>query len=241
MANTTIMTITHVATQRTVQLTNFFVTEFLDNIDTKYNFENVYGRMDPIATYQGTTRKISLGIRYQGATKMEAAKSAANTLMRFQYPVYSNQQNSLSISRPPLVLVEFGDWIKGSPDGYEIDGTDTRRLLCAMQGFDYTPAAGFTPEDSPYIRFGRGTKFKLTPTNLSMKFDFIVLHDKTIGYDNFGKWTGGADWGPGIAHETSPPFGQNSIGDSPAGANPPDDNTPQAQQQADADSITGGN
>ena len=41
-----------------------FLTDFSQAFDAKWNTEEVFGRMDPIATYQGTTRVISLGFDF---------------------------------------------------------------------------------------------------------------------------------------------------------------------------------
>lgn len=38
-----------------------FVTSFSDNMTSNWNEEQVYGRPDPIGTFQNTSRKISLG------------------------------------------------------------------------------------------------------------------------------------------------------------------------------------
>ena len=37
-----------------------FITEWSDKFDSKYNSEEVYGRNDPIHTFQGTSREISV-------------------------------------------------------------------------------------------------------------------------------------------------------------------------------------
>jgi hypothetical protein len=137
--------------------------------------------MDPIVTYQGTSRKIDLGILYESQSDgMKEVKSFVNHIMRFQYPVYTKYRdsNALAISRPPLVLVQFADWIRGEKEvSFDQEGNTFQPLLCAK-----ATANNITT---------------ITPTNLSMKFNLTVLHTEHLGFDDEGKWTGGASWGPG--------------------------------------------
>lgn len=210
--------ITHVATGLSAELTSFKITDFQDALSTNYNKETVFGRMDPIMTYQNTTRKISLGLR-KGPMGTESIIRATHDfiskVMRMQYPVYEEGANSLTLSRPPLVRVEFGNYIRsGAGHG----------LLCAMNGFAYTPQVGFTPTDSPLVRFGAdrsvpgtaadsGTSLEFLPKNITIKFDLDVLHEETMGFmagnaptevvdyylpnaDGMTKFIGGQHFGP---------------------------------------------
>ena len=52
--------ITHLPTSEMVKFEGW-VTEFQDNFSQTWNSETVYGRMDPLVTYQNTQRRISLG------------------------------------------------------------------------------------------------------------------------------------------------------------------------------------
>jgi len=72
-----------------VQFGNFMLRSFKDTLSTKYNSEEVFGRMDPIMTYQGTGRKIDLGIDLVDADEQNMAQNlaAVSRLMQMQYPV----------------------------------------------------------------------------------------------------------------------------------------------------------
>ena len=114
-----------------------------------------------------------------------------------QYPVYEKAQNALTIQRPPIVAVELANLIRDGNGG---------PLICAMNGFAFTPNAGFTPEDSPYIRFGKNNitnastdesgKIDNSSRNdyigfksYNMKFDFTVLHQSPMGFQRGSKIT----------------------------------------------------
>ena len=182
------LTITHVATGLYVTLDNYFFTEFADSIDTKYNSVSTYGRMDPLVNYQGSTRKISLGIRVtpQGEHafyQRRLTHTAISRLQKMQYPVYEKGQNALTIQRSPIVAVSLGNLIR--------DG-DGKELICAMNGFAFTPNVGFTPEDSPLVRFGgqqasaigdaKGSGDEIGFRNYNFRFDFTVLHRAPPGF-----------------------------------------------------------
>ena len=189
-----LLKITHVATGLAVAFDQYGFNEFQDTIDTKYNSVNAYGRMDPIVNYQGSTRKISLGIEifssgdndaFEGVMSGEDIHLIISRLQKMQYPVYAMGSNALTIQRPPIVSVSLANLIRDGDGG---------ELLCAMNGFAFTPKVGFTPEDSPYIRFGskeEGGEAKgalaggvFTFQRYNLKFDFTVLHRHAPGFTN---------------------------------------------------------
>jgi hypothetical protein len=91
--------------------------------------------------------------------------------------------NALAIQSPPLVAVWFGDLIRGK--------SSDEGLICAMKGFGYTPNVGFTPEQSPFVRFGKDADVSIDPKNINLKFQFDVLHDFTPGYHYTDKMVSG--------------------------------------------------
>jgi len=186
------ITIKHVATGLTTTLSNYYMTEFADNISTSYNKVQTFGRMDPLVNYQGSTRDISLGLSFTLTDRAEHVRMhrIITKLQKMQYPVYENKANALTIQRPPLVEVTFGNLIRGNSGG---------ALLCAMEGFSFTPKVGFTPEDSPYVRFGSprgqqnaqgqqteinqvGTADEIFFKEYSFAFKFTVLHQQPMGF-----------------------------------------------------------
>jgi len=103
-------------------------------------------------------------------------------LQKMQYPVYDGADNALTIQRPPIVAVRLGNLIRDGNSG---------PLICAMNGFAFTPLAGFTPKDSPLIRFGAeelttaGSQNDIISfTEYNYKFDFTVLHQSPMGFEN---------------------------------------------------------
>ena len=184
--------IRHVATDLAVNLEidnkQFYFTEFSDVIQTKYNETTTYGRMDPLVNYQGSTRKIQIGLQINTLSydqeynnKAETVHRLITRLQKMQYPVYEKGENALTIRSPPIVAVKMFNLIR---DG---DGAE---LLCAMDGFSFTPKAGANLSSSPYLRFGE--KQVATPDDAvdgsmafkqyNFKFSFTVLHRRPVGF-----------------------------------------------------------
>ena len=91
-----------------------FLTDFSQTFDATWNTEDVFGRMDPIATYQGTKRTMSLGFDVPAGNVDEAKWNlkTCSLLMSMVYPVYNNIAGSQVLSKPPLVRIQFANLIR---------------------------------------------------------------------------------------------------------------------------------
>ena len=89
-----------------------FLTDFSQTFDATWNTEDVFGRMDPIATYQGTKRTMSLGFDVPAGSLTAAEGNLARCadLVKMVYPIY-NEKGILS--KPPLVRIRFANLIRG--------------------------------------------------------------------------------------------------------------------------------
>ena len=185
------LSISHVATGKSVTFTTFKLRSFSDKLSTNYSSEDVFGLMDPIMTYQGTTRNISMGfdIGTGGAAYMSKALAMVSRLMQFQYPVYENAANALSLSRPPLVKVKFGNYIRSGTGG---------SLLCAMKGMSYSPFDKYDLAYAPHVQASDGGEMHVIPKRISVDLDLVVLHETTPGFAELDKeginWIGGDKW-----------------------------------------------
>jgi len=190
----------HIATGRSVKFTDFGLSDYSDNLETGWNSIDVYGRMDPIMTYQGTKRTIDFSLTWSGNSTSDVQQSVM-MLMMMQYPTYAKHANALAIQSPPLVRVSFGNLI----------GVDSERgLLCAMNGASFTPGVGFTPQDSPMVRYGEnkgGTD--ITAKNLTLKVGLTVLHEMSLGWHFVPDREVGEEYGFMVEPLTQ--FGPNKI------------------------------
>lgn len=206
----------------TNQITSFegWVTEFSDSYSTTWNSEMVYGRMDPLATFQGTRRSISLGFDVVSDSIEHAAGNLQNIakLIKFLYPVYDknprSQQNVLKAG--PLLGMRWTNLISnaGMGDAELIGYIDGNLQYSPDMGEGGFMAPGILPlpdlspkeekriqEETPGVilsdRSGMKGIRNYIPKKISLGFTFNVLHTHLVG------------WAPNDASNTSFTFGGN--------------------------------
>ena len=149
-----------------------FITSFTQTFTSNWNEEEVYGRMDPIATFQSTKRAISLTFDLP-ATSMQSAKenlSKCDQLAKFLYPGYKPQKDKGSnttvgrvIARPPLVAVQYANLISAGGGAQ----------LGWLSGLEWTPAMDMG-------MFVDGNN--LYPKIINLSFVLNVLHQGDKGH-----------------------------------------------------------
>jgi len=144
--------VTHIPTARVVTFDGW-VTNFQDSFSSEWNETSVYGRMDPLATFQRTGRKIQLAFDVVARSQDEAAlnDSKINTLIQFLYPVYENENPSRDniMTSAPLLKLKWANLAANSGNGYGTSVGANEGLVGYLAGLDYSPnmAAGtfFSP------------------------------------------------------------------------------------------------
>lgn len=169
-----------------------FVTSFSDNMTSNWNEEQVYGRPDPIGTFQNTSRKISLGFDIPSKDLAEAKDKLKeiNKLKQMMYPVYSSNTennastNALSLAKSPLVRLKFANLIQAE---------SKKGLLGWINSFSATPVMdmGMFNEEG-----------KLYPKVYNATIDFTPQHEFDLGFKVSGSSTTPID-----SNFTSFPYG----------------------------------
>lgn len=158
-----------------------FITDYQDNFTSNWNTEEVYGRPDPIHTFQNTTRTINLSWDVPSADFIEAEANVAKAskLMRFLYPSYTQEGNASTMTKPPLLRLKFTNLVKKNA---------TQGLLGKASGFSFTPdiEAGWWDGNPMDPAGGQG---QLYPKLLKFTCEFSVIHEHHLGWhDCDGKW-----------------------------------------------------
>ena len=208
-----------VATGRNVDFKGF-VTQFNDSYEASYNSETVYGRMDPIMTFQGTQRKIDFAFDVIAVNIKEAVSNLARIekLVTLLYPKY-NSGEVATIQAAPLIKVKFANMILdagatppiGQPifdrrgntlkPGGSVSAKD-QGLLAAIESFRYEPNL-----EPGMFMTSNGRTY---PKHVSIDFSMTVLHTHKLGWDENNKWRGdraGSADGDGMAY----PYGVHSL------------------------------
>ena len=178
-----------------------FLTNLSQDFKSSWTSENVYGRMDPISTFQNTTRTVQVGFNVPAASVDEAKQNQAkfSTLSQMLYPAYfdstgmvigsteeaqsipttvQESEGSKTMAKSPLIRVKFGNLIR-SQDG-------TEGLLGWIDGISFKPTL-----DLGMFTEGGGNFYA---KNFELTFTLNVLHDDDVGVDSAtGEWLGSSD------------------------------------------------
>ena len=148
------------------------ITEFSDVYATEWNSENVFGRMDPLQTYQRTGRTITLGFTVAASSMEEAIDNLKriSTFVQFLYPSYDAQG---IIKNSPLCRVQFLNWMASSKSGkFSVAKTDG--MLGSISGFTFSPDL----EAGVFV----GADKEIYPKILVVSFTLTVLHNHKLGW-----------------------------------------------------------
>lgn len=150
-----------------------FITNYSDSFNSSWNTESVYGRMDPLATFQNTQRTIELSWQVI-ADSYESSKrnlSKCQRLMKMLYPVYgSTTDGGISTMRsPPLLRMKLVNLAQ--------DVTDGSGLVGFVNGFNFAPDLEVGFYDPPN---------RLYPKVINLSCSYTVIHTHKLGFDEFG-------------------------------------------------------
>jgi len=175
-----------------------FLTSFTQNFQSAWNQEKVYGRIDPIATFDNTTRTINVAWDIP-AYDVEDAKNNLHkcaVLVQMLYPSYTGaiqggsaaqgtqrSTNANTLQKTPLIKLKYANLITNFSENGPNEG-----LLGYITTVSWNPnvEAGMFVENA-------GTQ-QLYPKMIQLSCDFNVLHQDNIILD-------------GVAESPSFPFG----------------------------------
>tara|TARA_R110002020_G_scaffold117591_2_gene268906 strand:- start:1974 stop:2822 length:849 start_codon:yes stop_codon:yes gene_type:complete len=178
---------THLATGKAVGF-KAYVTKFEDSYDSSWNGTQVYGRMDPIAVYQGTSRTISISWDVPSASAYDAYKNLQriSQMIRMLYPVYTNAEETgvRTLKAAPLLRMKF---MNLSRDVRNHKGG----LVGYVKGnFSYAPNLAHGVFDGDDGTLGMNGIFDafdeptIYPKVASLSCTFAVLHTHPLGFSD---------------------------------------------------------
>ena len=190
------LSIFHVASGAEVNF-KAFITSYNENFNSTYAPNDLFGRFDPIMTFQKTTRTFAVRWEVPAFTLEEAKANLArcNRLAQFMYPAYSRRNSATTLARPPLMRIKFANLIRNTAAGDSPFARDAG-LLVAVGGLNITP--DFASDGSGFFDPGSST---LYPKKIAIDLSSVtVLHEHQLG------------WGPELGFNTDElanyPFGK---------------------------------
>ena len=148
-----------------------YIESYSDSWSSNWNEESVFARMDPIATFQNTVRKINLTFKVvsEGGSDAQCNISQVEKLISFMYPVWDSLSHHLrpTPQAPPLIEMRFSNLISASG------------LHASKRGImGYIGNLNVNHEvDAGWLFVGG----KMFPKEITIGFDFTVLHEFTPG------------------------------------------------------------
>ena len=144
-----------------------FLTDLSQTFSSNWTTEEVYGRIDNMATFNSTKRTISLAWDVPAADEDEAQKNLekCNILTQMTYPSYfkSAEANFKVIGKNPLVKVKFGNLVSDSDD---------KPLLGWIDSISWKPSL-----DMGMFNSNSGEFY---PKVISLSFNLNVLHQEDL-------------------------------------------------------------
>ena len=173
----------HLASERQVNF-KAFITNLNQNFSADWNYEQVFGRNDPIATFKSTTRKMNVSFEIPAASGREAELNLlkCNALSKFMYPAYEKSGRANTISKPPLMRVAFANLVRDASKGSESSPSAAESgLLVTVSTLNVTPSFG----DEGFFDDKAGALF---PKLITIDMDFTVIHEHDVGWDAAGPY-----------------------------------------------------
>jgi len=182
----------HVATGKCVNF-KAYITGFSDSFTSNWTEEQVYGRMDPISMYAGTSRSIDFSF----SVPAESAKDAKKNMHKFEhlstmlYPTYKVAGGINTLNAAPLLKIKFTNLITNVVS----EGKGTSAFQNGLLGY----VDGISMDPDIELGWFAPTPGMLYPKAFDLNLKFTVLHTHDLGFkegtDN-GKWLGDPDQNP---------------------------------------------
>jgi len=166
-----------------------YMNNFTDDYVSSWKGENFYGRMDPIATFERTSRKINCGFKVvaNSVQEAEANMRRVSLLLQMLYPSYeSGTPNKAAlmgeggpgeipatIKGSPLFKVKFLNWIQNSSQP-DVGSAEDSGLMGYIGGFSFKPDL-----DAGTFQVG----LDLYPKFIDLSFSMDVIHEHMLGWD----------------------------------------------------------
>lgn len=197
-----------------------WLTSFSDSFQSTWNSENIFGRADPIGSWQGTTRRISVALTIPSFSPEEAYSNMHQLehLMGFLYPSYEVNGSNKNMSAYPLLKMKFANLVKDSNLNENAVSVLKGGLAGWLDGVEYSPnldagfhhmSPGMSTQDQKSYNKHRddGTRtvtnksHTFVPKVFDVSFTFNVVHEHSLGWNNTS-WLGGPGKGFPYGYES---------------------------------------
>jgi len=180
-----------------------FLTEFDQSFASQWNTEEVFGRMDPIATFKNTKRTISLAWTIPASTASEAKKNLGKVskLTKMLYPAYTAEATQTDDDTDDTdtegqeKAVTKQITLSTAPHTQTLSKPPLVKIKYAnlLNGLSGDGQLGWIESLSvrPVLDMGFFLQNKnMYPKVIQLSCSFSVLHQQNIGHTQSGTWMG---------------------------------------------------
>ena len=159
-----------------------FVTSHTDAYTSNWNEQTVFGRMDPIATFESTKRVSAMGFKVVAYSLSQAASNLnkINRLISFLYPTYTERSSKIgtTVNMGPLVRIKYGNQITNVDNNKGLLGYITTGITVTPDLEAGVFAASGQPSQTVTGVSGQEYLYKAYELN----FELTVLHEHSLGF-----------------------------------------------------------
>ena len=154
-----------------------FIENFNDSYNSSWQETQVYGRMDPIPTFENTVRRVQMSFVVPNASVTDAISNTnmIDTFIQCLYPVYESAAeaggDAYVLSTAPVWRVKFANLLSKSNSGSTTAKKDG--LVSYIQDF------GFSPNLDEGMLFFLDQMY---PKSFNVDLSLTILHEHTAGF-----------------------------------------------------------
>ena len=183
-----------------------FLTEFDQSFNSSWNTEEVFGRMDPIASFKNTKRTVSLAWTIPSSTSDEAKQTLqkVSKLTKMLYPAYSAEKQTTEqkedtakgqTKQSTKVTAPSQITLSTAPHTQTLSKPPLVKIKYAnlLNGLNGDGQLGWIENISirPVLDMGFFINDQnMYPKVVQISCNFNVLHQQNIGHTQDGKWMG---------------------------------------------------
>jgi hypothetical protein len=152
------------------------LTQLDDQFSSNWNSQNVFGRQDPVITFQNTQRTINVAFTVPSDSSEQAENNLIklNQLIKYLYPAFQKKETANSISAAPLFRIKFANLIYDSSAANSGGGAQESGLVCGIQNFKHQ--FSFDGSSGWVDKVGSAV-----PSMFSVSFSAVILHTHDLG------------------------------------------------------------
>lgn len=151
-----------------------FINNFSEQFIPKWMEEEYFGRVDAVASYKNTQRKVNLSFKIMPTSPpgFTAAWRKINNFIKMCYPTYHNG----SMVKSPIIRMRLGDVISAQGD---VGPVGLPGYIDSLE-FNYTDAIW---ETEIYSGMTEGIQLGKAPMKIEVNFSFKIIHENNPGLD----------------------------------------------------------